>query len=43
MASGAELIRKIKDQISEVDPRDVHDVTSNGNGNGNGNRDRRRA
>ncbi len=34
MATGAELIRKIKDQISEVDPRDVHDVTSNGNGNG---------
>src|SRR5256885_11669316 len=33
MASGAELIRQIKQQITEVDPRDVHDlVTSDGNG-----------
>ena len=36
MASGAELIRKIKEQIEEVDPRDVHDLQQNGNGNGNG-------
>ena len=33
MPSGAELIRKIKQQITEVDPRDVHDLLSNG-GNG---------
>ena len=26
MASGAELIRKIKEQIEEVDPKDVHDL-----------------
>src|SRR3954451_1913526 len=32
MASGAELIRKIKEQIEEVDPRDVHDLQQNGNG-----------
>jgi molybdopterin/thiamine biosynthesis adenylyltransferase/rhodanese-related sulfurtransferase len=33
MASGAELIRKAKEQIKEVDPREVHDsVHSNGNG-----------
>jgi molybdopterin/thiamine biosynthesis adenylyltransferase/rhodanese-related sulfurtransferase len=33
MASGAELIRQIKQQITEVDPRDVHDlVTRDGNG-----------
>src|SRR4051812_38770009 len=31
MASGADLIRQIKDQIAEVDPKDVHE---NGNGNG---------
>jgi sulfur-carrier protein adenylyltransferase/sulfurtransferase len=34
MASGAELIRKIKEQIEEVDPRDVHELQQNGNGNG---------
>src|SRR3954452_15861887 len=34
MASGAELIRKIKEQIKEVDPREVHDHLHNGNGNG---------
>ena len=26
MASGAELIRKAKEQIREVDPREVHDL-----------------
>jgi molybdopterin/thiamine biosynthesis adenylyltransferase/rhodanese-related sulfurtransferase len=30
MASGAELIRKIKQQITEVDPREVHELISNG-------------
>src|ERR671922_752741 len=32
MASGAELIRKIKEQIQEVDPKEVHDLQLNGNG-----------
>ena len=32
MASGAELIRKVKDEIREVDPREVHDAVQNGNG-----------
>ena len=32
MASGAEVLRKIKDQIREVDPKEVHDRDSNGNG-----------
>jgi molybdopterin/thiamine biosynthesis adenylyltransferase/rhodanese-related sulfurtransferase len=32
MASGAELIRKIKEQIEEVDPKEVHDLQQNGNG-----------
>jgi molybdopterin/thiamine biosynthesis adenylyltransferase/rhodanese-related sulfurtransferase len=32
MASGAELIRKAKEQIKEVDPRAVHDSVQNGNG-----------
>jgi len=32
MPSGADLIRSAKDQIREVDPRDVHDVAQNGNG-----------
>ena len=32
MASGAELIRKIKEQIEEVDPKDVHALSQNGNG-----------
>src|SRR4051812_7835049 len=31
MANGADLIRQIKDQIAEVDPKDVHE---NGAGNG---------
>src|SRR3954454_2690599 len=30
MPSGAELIRQIKEQITEVDPREVHDLVSNG-------------
>jgi len=30
MASGAELIRKAKDQISEVDPKEVHELIGNG-------------
>ena len=33
MASGAELIRKAKEQIEEVDPKEVHAAQrSNGNG-----------
>src|SRR5436190_1658255 len=32
MASGAELIRKVKEQIKEVDPREVHDAVLGGNG-----------
>jgi molybdopterin/thiamine biosynthesis adenylyltransferase/rhodanese-related sulfurtransferase len=32
MPSGAELIRQVKEQIKEVDPREVHDAVSNGNG-----------
>ncbi len=34
MASGAEVIRKAKDQIKEVDPREVRDISSNGAANG---------
>jgi sulfur-carrier protein adenylyltransferase/sulfurtransferase len=35
MPSGADLIRKIKEQIKELDPREVHDsVHANGNGAG---------
>jgi rhodanese-related sulfurtransferase len=34
MASGAELLRKVKEQIEEVDPKEVHELTHNGNGNG---------
>jgi molybdopterin/thiamine biosynthesis adenylyltransferase len=30
MPTGAELIRSIKEQIREVDPREVHDLLSNG-------------
>ena len=33
MPSGAELLRNIKEQIKEVDPREVHDELQNGNGN----------
>jgi sulfur-carrier protein adenylyltransferase/sulfurtransferase len=32
MPSGAELIRQVKEQIKEVDPREVHDAVNNGNG-----------
>ena len=31
MPSGAELIRQIKERITEVDPKEVHQVTNNGN------------
>jgi sulfur-carrier protein adenylyltransferase/sulfurtransferase len=34
MASGAELIRKIKEQVRSVDPREVHDLIESRNGNG---------
>ncbi|HEY1357813.1 MAG TPA: molybdopterin-synthase adenylyltransferase MoeB [Thermoleophilaceae bacterium] len=35
MAKNApDVIREIKEQISEVDPREVHDLLGNGNGNG---------
>jgi molybdopterin/thiamine biosynthesis adenylyltransferase/rhodanese-related sulfurtransferase len=33
MPSGAELLRNIKEQIKEVDPREVHDQLETGNGN----------
>ncbi|MEA2428040.1 MAG: sulfur-carrier protein adenylyltransferase/sulfurtransferase, partial [Thermoleophilaceae bacterium] len=36
MASGAELIRKIKAEIREVDPKQVHEHLHHANGNGNG-------
>ena len=32
MPTGAELIRTVKEQIREVDPREVHDSVHNGNG-----------
>jgi sulfur-carrier protein adenylyltransferase/sulfurtransferase len=32
MANGPELIRRIKEQIEEVDPKDVHDLGHGGNG-----------
>src|ERR671917_787746 len=32
MPSGAELLRTIKQEIKEVDPREVHDSVANGNG-----------
>jgi molybdopterin/thiamine biosynthesis adenylyltransferase/rhodanese-related sulfurtransferase len=32
MASGAEIIRKAKEQIREVDPKEVHDLLDNRNG-----------
>jgi sulfur-carrier protein adenylyltransferase/sulfurtransferase len=34
MASGPELIRQVKEQIREVDPREVHEISANGSGNG---------
>src|SRR5436189_5630463 len=30
MPSGAELLRQIKEQVREVDPREVHDIVNNG-------------
>ena len=30
MPSGAELLRQIKEQVHEVDPREVHDIVNNG-------------
>jgi sulfur-carrier protein adenylyltransferase/sulfurtransferase len=30
MASGAELLRQVREQIKEVDPREVHDIVNNG-------------
>src|SRR5919106_6299439 len=30
MASGAELLRKVKEQIEEVDPKEVHDLIATG-------------
>src|SRR5215207_7949626 len=32
MPTGAELLRNIKEQVKEVDPREVHDQLQNGNG-----------
>src|SRR5918996_3944367 len=32
MASGADLIRNIKQQIQEIDPKDVQELRQNGNG-----------
>src|ERR687886_121999 len=32
MPTGAELLRQVKQQIREVDPREVHDAVMNGNG-----------
>ncbi|HEX8073871.1 MAG TPA: molybdopterin-synthase adenylyltransferase MoeB [Thermoleophilaceae bacterium] len=34
MPSGSELIRQVKEQIREVDPREVHDAIASSNGNG---------
>jgi molybdopterin/thiamine biosynthesis adenylyltransferase/rhodanese-related sulfurtransferase len=31
MPSGAELLRQVKQQVKEVDPKQVHDIVSNGN------------
>jgi molybdopterin/thiamine biosynthesis adenylyltransferase/rhodanese-related sulfurtransferase len=33
MPSAAELMRKVKEQVTEVDPGTVHDAVENGNGN----------
>src|SRR5919108_1595467 len=30
MASGADLLRQVKEQISEVDPKEVHELVQNG-------------
>jgi sulfur-carrier protein adenylyltransferase/sulfurtransferase len=34
MASGADIIRRAKEQIREVDPREVHDLSANASSNG---------
>ncbi|MBV9213349.1 MAG: molybdopterin-synthase adenylyltransferase MoeB [Actinobacteria bacterium] len=34
MPTGSELIRQIREQIREVDPREVHDAIASSNGNG---------
>src|SRR5947208_6093154 len=34
MPSGSELIRQIRDQVRELDPREVHDALASSNGNG---------
>src|SRR5215216_1029260 len=34
MANAPQVIRKIKEQITEVDPREVHELLENGSGNG---------
>src|SRR5918992_5576536 len=34
MASGADLIRNVKQQIEEIDPKDVQELRQNGGGNG---------
>jgi molybdopterin/thiamine biosynthesis adenylyltransferase/rhodanese-related sulfurtransferase len=34
MASGADVIRRAKEKIREVDPREVHDLSPNGSANG---------
>src|SRR5438309_241364 len=34
MPTGSELIRQIRDEIREVDPREVHDALASSNGNG---------
>ena len=34
MASGAELLRKVKEQIEEVDPKEVHDLMATGQARG---------
>jgi sulfur-carrier protein adenylyltransferase/sulfurtransferase len=34
MANAPDVIRKIKERIREVDPREVHDLVENGSGNG---------
>ncbi len=36
MASGAEVIRKIREQVREVDPKQVHEAIAHSNGNGSG-------
>ncbi|MFL5866890.1 MAG: rhodanese-like domain-containing protein, partial [Thermoleophilaceae bacterium] len=34
MANAPDVIRKIREQVTEIDPRDVHDLLQNGSGNG---------